>query len=97
MRSFSRSGDSAGSTASADDRQEGQLQEWLEDYEEAQPEHRHLSHLFALYPGSQITPHRTPELAAAARVTLENRNSRADLEDIEFTAALFRTLLRPIA
>ncbi|MBY0162588.1 glycoside hydrolase family 95 protein [Cytobacillus firmus] len=67
----------------------GQLQEWLEDYEEAQPEHRHLSHLFALYPGSQITPHHTPELAAAARVTLENRNSRADLEDIEFTAALF--------
>ncbi|MEX3615456.1 glycoside hydrolase family 95 protein [Paenibacillus glucanolyticus] len=67
----------------------GQLQEWLEDYEEAQPEHRHLAHLFALYPGSQITPHHTPELAAAARVTLENRNSRADLEDIEFTAALF--------
>lgn len=68
---------------------QGQLQEWLEDYEEAQPEHRHLAHLFALYPGSQITPHHTLELAAAARVTLENRNSRADLEDIEFTAALF--------
>lgn len=68
---------------------QGQLQEWLEDYEEAQPEHRHLAHLFALYPGSQITPHHTPELAAAARVTLENRNSQADLEDIEFTAALF--------
>ncbi|GAB6926202.1 glycoside hydrolase family 95 protein [Paenibacillus sp. JCM 10914] len=68
---------------------QGQLQEWLEDYEEAQPEHRHLAHMFALYPGSQITPHHTPELSAAARVTLENRNSRVDLEDIEFTAALF--------
>ncbi|MUG65105.1 glycoside hydrolase family 95 protein [Paenibacillus campinasensis] len=67
----------------------GQLQEWLEDYEEAQPEHRHLAHMYALYPGSQITPHHTPELSRAARITLENRNSRADLEDIEFTAALF--------
>jgi alpha-L-fucosidase 2 len=67
----------------------GQLQEWLEDYAEAQPEHRHLSHLFALYPGSQITPDRTPELSAAARVTLENRMVQDELEDVEFTAALF--------
>lgn len=67
----------------------GQLQEWLEDYEEAQPEHRHLSHLFALYPAHQITPEETPELAAAARVTLENRMQQDELEDIEFTAALF--------
>ncbi|MEK8128902.1 glycoside hydrolase family 95 protein [Paenibacillus filicis] len=67
----------------------GQLQEWLEDFGEAQPEHRHLSHLFALYPGSQITPHHTPELSAAAEVTLRNRMERIDLEDVEFTAALF--------
>lgn len=67
----------------------GQLQEWLEDYEEAQPEHRHLSHLFALYPAHQITPEETPELAAASRVTLENRMQQDELEDIEFTAALF--------
>ncbi|MWV47216.1 glycoside hydrolase family 95 protein [Paenibacillus sp. HJL G12] len=67
----------------------GQLQEWLEDFGEAQPEHRHLAHLFALYPGSQITPHHTPELGAAARVTLNNRMERIDLEDVEFTAALF--------
>jgi len=66
----------------------GQLQEWLEDYEEAQPEHRHLSHLFALYPAGQITPERT-ELSAAARVTLENRMLQDELEDVEFTAALF--------
>ncbi|NUU59413.1 glycoside hydrolase family 95 protein [Paenibacillus agri] len=67
----------------------GQLQEWLEDYEEAQPEHRHLSHLFALYPANQITPDRTPELSAAVRVTLENRMVQDELEDVEFTAALF--------
>lgn len=67
----------------------GQLQEWLEDYKEGQPEHRHLSHLYALYPGSDITPDKTPELSAAARVTLENRMQQDDLEDVEFTAALF--------
>jgi len=51
----------------------GQLQEWMEDYEEAEPGHRHISHLFGLYPGEQFTPDETPELAAAARVTLERR------------------------
>jgi len=51
----------------------GQLQEWLEDYDEPEPGHRHLSHLFALYPAAQITPHGTPELARAARISLERR------------------------
>ncbi|WP_309118150.1 glycoside hydrolase family 95 protein [Paenibacillus sp.] len=51
----------------------GCLQEWLEDYEEKHAGHRHISHLFALHPGSQITPRRTPKLAAAARATLERR------------------------
>jgi alpha-L-fucosidase 2 len=51
----------------------GQLQEWLEDYDDADPGHRHISHLFALHPGNQITPKGTPELARAARVTLEQR------------------------
>ena len=51
----------------------GQLQEWLEDDEEWEPGHRHLSHLFALYPDSQITARSAPELAAAARVSLERR------------------------
>ncbi|WP_420832369.1 glycosyl hydrolase family 95 catalytic domain-containing protein [Paenibacillus humicola] len=51
----------------------GQIQEWMEDYEEEEPGHRHISHLFGLYPGKQFTPERTPELAAAARVTLERR------------------------
>jgi len=51
----------------------GQLQEWMEDYEEAEPGHRHMSHLFALHPGRQISPRTTPELAQAARITLERR------------------------
>ncbi len=51
----------------------GQLQEWLEDYDERDPGHRHISHLFALHPGNQITLRGTPDLAQAARVTLERR------------------------
>lgn len=51
----------------------GTIQEWYEDYEEVEPGHRHISHLFALHPGDQITPRQTPELAQAARRTLERR------------------------
>lgn len=53
----------------------GQLQEWLEDVDELEPQHRHLSHLWGLYPGSEITPERTPELARAATVTLDRRGT----------------------
>ena len=51
----------------------GQLQEWLKDFDEAEPGHRHISHLFALHPGHSITLRGTPELAGAARVSLERR------------------------
>jgi len=51
----------------------GQIQEWPEDYEEADPGHRHMSQLFALFPGDQITLQKTPELARAARATIERR------------------------
>jgi alpha-L-fucosidase 2 len=51
----------------------GQLQEWLRDFEEAEPGHRHVSHLFGLHPGRSITRRGTPELARAARVSLERR------------------------
>jgi alpha-L-fucosidase 2 len=51
----------------------GQLMEWAEDYEELEPGHRHISHLFALHPGEQITVQHTPELAQSARLTLERR------------------------
>ena len=67
----------------------GQLQEWLEDFEEAEPNHRHTSHLTALYPESQITPDKTPQLAQAARVTIERRMSQAHWEDTEWTRANF--------
>lgn len=51
----------------------GQLQEWSEDFNEPEPGQRHMSHLYPLYPGSEITPDRTPALAKAARVSLERR------------------------
>ena len=53
----------------------GRLLEWPEDYEETEPGHRHISHLFALYPGDQISPTGTPALAEAARRTLDYRLS----------------------
>ncbi len=51
----------------------GQIQEWSMDYDELEPGHRHISHLFALHPGSQITLESTPVLAEAARTTLRRR------------------------
>lgn len=51
----------------------GQLQEWATDFAEADPQHRHISHLFALYPSDLISPRGTPALAAAAKKTLELR------------------------
>lgn len=51
----------------------GQLQEWAVDFAESTPGQRHMSHLYPLYPGSQITPRSTPDLAKAARVSLERR------------------------
>jgi alpha-L-fucosidase 2 len=53
----------------------GRLQEWIEDYDEPEPGHRHMSHLYALHPGRQITLRGTPELAAAVRKSLEYRLS----------------------
>jgi alpha-L-fucosidase 2 len=51
----------------------GDLQEWLEDWGQREQSHRHISHLYGLFPGNQISPRRTPELAAGARVVLEQR------------------------
>jgi alpha-L-fucosidase 2 len=50
--------------------QYGQLQEWLEDWDDPQDHHRHLSHLYGVYPSNQISPYRTPELFTAARTSL---------------------------
>jgi alpha-L-fucosidase 2 len=49
----------------------GNLQEWYYDWEDEEPQHRHQSHLFGLFPGHQITPDSTPQLANACRRTLE--------------------------
>jgi alpha-L-fucosidase 2 len=51
----------------------GRLQEWVEDYDETEPGHRHMSHLYGLYPSDEISPRTSPELAAAARKSLDTR------------------------
>jgi alpha-L-fucosidase 2 len=86
----------------------GQLQEWMEDWdmEAPEPDHRHVSHLYALYPADQITLRRTPELAKAARKSLELRgdlstgwaiawriNLWARLRDAEHTHGVIKLLL----
>lgn len=52
---------------------DGSIQEWVEDYKETEPGHRHVSHLFALHPSDQITPLKTPELFEGAKKTLAKR------------------------
>jgi alpha-L-fucosidase 2 len=58
---------------------QGQLQEWLEDWDAGAPEqhHRHVSHLYAVYPSGQINVRDTPELIAAAKVTLNTRGDKS--------------------
>ncbi|MCE7041660.1 glycosyl hydrolase family 95 catalytic domain-containing protein [Dyadobacter sp. CY312] len=53
--------------------QHGQLQEWLDDVDDPNDRHRHVSHLYGLFPSDQISPYRTPELFSAARTTLTHR------------------------
>jgi len=57
----------------------GQLQEWAVDRDDPKDHHRHVSHLFALYPGRQISPVATPELAAAAKISLTARGFAGDV------------------
>jgi alpha-L-fucosidase 2 len=76
----------------------GQLQEWLEDFEDAEPNHRHTSHLVGLYPLQQISPRMTPELARAAEVTIRRRMDAPRWEQSEWGRAnlvvYFARLLR---
>ncbi len=73
----------------------GQLQEWLEDWDMEAPEihHRHVSHLYALFPSWQINVHDTPELAAAARKSLEIRGDNATGWGIGWRLNLWARLL----
>ena len=55
----------------------GNLQEWYHDFKEYEPTHRHLSHLVGLFPGSHISPEKTPELAAAAKRSIDLRGTHS--------------------
>lgn len=55
----------------------GQVMEWLEDYEEADIHHRHVSQLYGLYPGNELTFENTPQLMEAAKITLERRGDQS--------------------
>lgn len=57
--------------------QYGQLQEWRDDLDDPNDQHRHISHLYGLHPSNQISPYKTPELWNAARVTLNQRGDQA--------------------
>ena len=87
---------------------DGRIQEWIEDYKETDPEHRHISHLYGLYPAALITPTATPELAEAAKKTLEVRGDDgpswtiaykllfwARLQDGNRAFKLFKEILKP--
>jgi alpha-L-fucosidase 2 len=87
---------------------DGRLMEWRQEFKEAEPTHRHTSHLYMLYPGSQIDRQTTPELAEAVRKSLETRtdigtgwslawkvNFWARLKDGDRAYQLLKNLLRP--
>jgi alpha-L-fucosidase 2 len=87
----------------------GQLQEWKEDADDSTSRHRHVSHLFALHPGKQISASKMPAEANAARVTLNARgdegtgwslawkvNFWARLQDGNRAYKLFRSVLKPV-
>ena len=88
--------------------EEGYLQEWIEDYKEVEPHHRHVSHLFGLYPGTMLTRTKTPELMDACRQTLLHRGDEgtgwsmawkicfwARLGDGDHAYRLLKNLLQP--
>ena len=87
---------------------DGRIQEWLEDYKETDPQHRHVSHLYGLFPASLITPDATPELAEAAKKTLNVRGDDgpswsiaykilwwARLHDGDRAFKLYKELMKP--
>jgi alpha-L-fucosidase 2 len=70
----------------------GQLQEWMTDIDDPNDHHRHTSHLFAVYPGTQISATKTPELAKAAKISLDARGIDAGSDVREWSFA-WRTAL----
>ena len=63
---------------------DGRLMEWMEEYPESEPHHRHLSHLYGLFPAPQITPEGTPDLAEACKKSLEARGDDGPSWSIAF-------------
>ncbi|OOQ59060.1 glycoside hydrolase family 95 protein [Mucilaginibacter pedocola] len=87
---------------------DGRLMEWLEDYKETDPQHRHISHLYGLYPASLITPEATPDLAEACKKSLDVRGDDgpswsiaykllfwARLKDGNRAYKLFKEIMKP--
>ncbi len=70
-----------------------QLQEWLEDLDDPKNEHRHVSHLYGLYPGNQISPYSTPQLFEAAKQSLRYRGDQATGWSIGWKVNLWARLL----
>ncbi len=88
---------------------DGRLMEWLKEYKEAEPHHRHVSHLWGMYPGTEITRSGSPELAKAVKASLEQRGDQgtgwslawkvnlwARLGDGDRAFKLLHALLRPV-
>ena len=73
--------------------QHGQLQEWMHDWDNPNDHHRHVSHLYGLFPGNQISPWRTPELFAAARNSLNYRGDPATGWSMGWKVCLWARLL----
>jgi alpha-L-fucosidase 2 len=71
---------------------DGRIMEWLQEYVEPEPHHRHVSHLWGLYPGDEISPYTTPELAQAARKSLEVRGDESVGWSLAYKAALWARL-----
>jgi len=71
---------------------DGRIMEWLEDYPETEPHHRHVSHLWGLYPGDEISTDHTPELAKAARKSLDVRGDDGVGWSLAYKAALWARL-----
>lgn len=71
----------------------GQLQEWKDDWDNPDDTHRHVSHLYALYPSNQISPFRTPELTAAARTSLIHRGDPSTGWSMGWKVCLWSRLL----
>ncbi len=71
---------------------DGRIMEWLQEYAEVEPQHRHVSHLWGLYPADEISPETTPDFAEAARKSLEVRGDDGVGWSLAYKAALWARL-----